>query len=260
MTSSARRALKILDCISASSEPLGVTEIAKRSDVVPGTAFRSLDALERCGFVERYCSSTQYQIGHNASRLEHSLYAQFGLREICLPFLRRLSFASGETTSLVMPVGWYAVRVAVIAGTRSVVTTVGRGKIGFLDEDYSGRAILACFDKDKIARFISETAERSPKAITLDQTLKSIQKRGCSLDLQAPGSKHSAIAFPIHYKEEAIAAITIDGPIALKDNKEHIQKLLDWPDMVAEVESHISQFSTIVFNPFAHLDPTNIVL
>ena len=59
MSSSAKRALRILEFVSDGVHPLGVTEIARSLSLAPATVFRSLDALARADLVSRYQSSSR---------------------------------------------------------------------------------------------------------------------------------------------------------------------------------------------------------
>ena len=69
MSSSAKRALKIVEVLSGADRPLGVTEIARALALPPGTVFRGLDALLRAGLVARYQASSRYVPGPLAERL-----------------------------------------------------------------------------------------------------------------------------------------------------------------------------------------------
>ena len=66
MSSSAKRALRILEFVSDSDHPLGVTEIARVLSLAPATVFRSLDALSRADLVSRYQASSRYVLGAGA--------------------------------------------------------------------------------------------------------------------------------------------------------------------------------------------------
>src|SRR4029077_2143666 len=100
MSSSAKRSLRILETIGRSARPLGVTEIARAMQLPPGTVFRSLDALVKCGLAARYQESSRYIVGATVERLQRSLLARFRMRDACLPYLHQLASASGETASL----------------------------------------------------------------------------------------------------------------------------------------------------------------
>ena len=120
MSSSAKRALRILEFFGHADHPLGVTEIARALSLSPGTVFRGIDALHRADLVSRYQSSSRYVLGHNAERLRQSVFARFRIRELALPYLHQLASVSGDTASLHVRLGWYSVRIASAPGTAEV--------------------------------------------------------------------------------------------------------------------------------------------
>jgi DNA-binding IclR family transcriptional regulator len=259
MTSSARRALAILEVVNSSSEPQGVTAIAEAVGTLPGTAFRSLDALERSEFVSRYRASTQYQVGPAARRLKHTGYAQFALRNIAMPFLRRLSYASGDTVSVTVPVGWYALRLATVSGNRPVRSASATGLVGTLVQDFAGLAILAGQDEATITRIFNEAVPASgsrPDPAGTRATLAEIIARGYALSSE--DAPHVSIALPIRYRGITIAAVAIEGfiPDLQKGNASPCPT--EWQVIVDDMQAYISELDPLPLNPFAHLDPAEI--
>lgn len=260
MSSSARRAITVLQALSASDVPLGVTAIAAKTGSVAGTAFRSLDALERGGFVTRYQSSSQYQLGETAARLKHALYSQFALRRLCLPFLHRLAFATSESCSLVVPVGWYAVRIAVVRGTSFVRSSVHTGIVGLVDEHPAGEALLAFApdaDLERFCAFASEERGRPASASDYLLRLGHIRRQGYATEESESGS--ALVAFPVSHGNRAAAAIVIEGAVESKVADEgtgHDGCLA----MVREMEGALAKAATTPdeLNPFHHIDPASI--
>lgn len=240
---------------------MGVTAIAEATQTPPGTAYRSLDALEQCGFISRYKASTQYQIGPAAGRLTRALYARFKLRNICLPFLRRLAYATSETTSLTAPVGCYGVRIAVVVGTRSVRSAMAIGVVGTLDEDCAGRAILASYEQSEIARCLaprtrSHSAKRRSQKI--EALLQQVRSSGYALEEPEADSDRVSLALPIRIDGRAIAAVAIDGPVVDALHGPEAKDLSSWQQIVAEIEALVLQFPPTDLNPFAALDPVDV--
>lgn len=259
MTSSARRALAILEVVNSSNEALGVTAIAEAVGTLPGTAFRSLDALERCGYVARYRASTQYQVGPAAQRLKQTSYAQFKLRGIAMPFLRRLCFASGETVSLTLPVGWHALRLASVAGARPVRSSASPGIVGTLAGDYMGRAILAGQSEGFIDRFITESphehGRRDPDSLRAE--LGAITARGFAFE--SHDDTHPApVAVPICCRGTPIASIAFDGPVFDRATGALPPDFTQWQAIIHELEAFVAALDIPPVNPFAHIDAAEI--
>jgi DNA-binding IclR family transcriptional regulator len=263
MSSSARRALRILQTLGSGDRPLGVTEIARRLGIPAGTVFRGLDALERAGYVARYQASSRYVLGGAVAQLRQHLLAHFPMRDICMPYLRQLAFASGETTSLSVPVGWYAVRIAAAPGTNEVTSSAPLGQVRTLATDAAGRAILAFLPRAKAMSFATWAARhghRSPVLSTLAAELRAIRERGFAVEETAFARGHAALAMPICDADRAIAAISVEGPVLDLGDPAYHTDLARWIDIVRPFEHLIRARPMLFANPFDHLDPDGIVL
>jgi DNA-binding IclR family transcriptional regulator len=260
MSSSAKRALRILEFVSDSDHPLGVTEIARVLNLAPATVFRSLDALSRADLVSRYQSSSRYVLGAAADRLCQSLIARFRIRELSLPYLRQLASVSGESTSLHVRLGWYSVRIASAPGTAEVTNAPAIGDTRALGDSYAGKAILACLSSAEITRYRAWAAAQDmgwPE--TQERELRSVRKSGAALE-RADGGAGMKVAFPIRVGDVAIAALTIDGPVLDGPPDPYSSPFSDWLGIVAHLESLAHAQPALFENPFAHIDPDNIVL
>jgi DNA-binding IclR family transcriptional regulator len=271
MSSSTARALTILDELAHSASPLGVTEIARALSLPPGTVFRSLDALLRAGLVARYRASARYVPGPAAERLQRSVIAGFPAREVCLPYLRQLASISGETASLHVRVGWYAVRICSVPGTGEVMTLPPPGEAQALSKSCAGQAILAFLPTSEItayrawARFHSTLPSREGrfsdgKSGRGQAAVRSRFKTRMRLNqLAARGFAvgDGAIAFAVRTNGSAVAAITIERPFA---GTESADQLSSCREVIANIEALSSALPSLFANPFAHLDPDSVTL
>jgi DNA-binding IclR family transcriptional regulator len=261
MSSSAKRALRILEFVSDTDQPIGVTEIARSLSLAPATVFRSLDALSRADLVSRYQSSSRYVLGAAADRLCQSLVARFRIRELSLPYLRQLASASGESTSLHVRLGWYSVRIASVPGMAEVTNAPPVGDTRALGDTYAGMAILAFLPNSEILRYRARAEEHdfgwSGKE---EQELRSAKKNGVALGKAEFGEAGMPAAFPIRVRKCAVAALTIDGPVldGLPDPKS--RPFSDWLQIVTHLESLAHMQPALFENPFAHIDPDTILL
>jgi DNA-binding IclR family transcriptional regulator len=236
MSSSAARALRVLDEIAASDRPLGVTEIARALSLPAGTVFRSLDALSRAGLVARYRESSRYVSGPTAEQLHRSVIARFPMREVCLPYLRQLTSISGETVSLHVPLGWYAVRICSVPGTGEVMTYGALGEAQPLHESPAGEAILAGLPKSELAAYRKQS-----------KTISGVSRR------REKGREETVL--PVHAEQRVIAAITIDAPFA-----PYGEQLSACRDVVANIEALALAQPGRFAGPFSHLSADAIVL
>lgn len=263
MIQSALRALKILEHVGRSERPLGVTEIATALNLISGTVFRGLDALERAGYIERYQSSSRYVLGPVSNQLHRRLLSRFTIRDVSLPYLDQLAFATGETVSLSVPVGWYALRVAFSLGTNDVTHSLPLGEVRELADSLSGRAILAGFAEERLAAYLAWSPALSADAAAaaaLREALGPIRERGYASQAQEFASAYAAAAFPIRRNDRPIGAVAIEGPVLHLGEQGDAPALRKWTDIIHSLEKVVADCPPTIEGPFAHLDPDDIVL
>jgi IclR family acetate operon transcriptional repressor len=257
MSSSAKRALRVLETIGAADRPLGVTEIARQLSLPPGTVFRSLDALARSGLVARYQSSSRFVVGEASERLRRTIIAQFPMREACLPYLRQLASLSAETVTLHVRIGWYAVRIASLPGAGEISNAPPVGECCPLGGNFCGRAILALLAPKDIAAYRA-WAEKNELELPSAARLKTARERGFDLGDSTPSDSRAPIAFPVRVNEAAIAAVAIEGPVVARDQRASHESR--WRAIIAEIENVARKNPALFVSPFAHLDPNLIAL
>jgi DNA-binding IclR family transcriptional regulator len=248
MSSSASRALRILETVGAAERPLGPTEIGQKLGIAAGTAFRGLDALERAGFLARFQASPKFVLGKSVAALRQNLLARFPIRDVTAPYLRQVAFASGETVSLTVRLGWYGLRIATASGTNEVTSAPPLGAVRPLAEGFAGRTILAWLPA------------AAPDAKRLARALAEIRARGFATEETAFARGRAALAFPLRRDGEAIAAIAIEGPVVDLAHPDDHDDLPRWREIVHAVERLAQARPTLFAGPFDHLDADDIVL
>jgi DNA-binding IclR family transcriptional regulator len=253
MSSSARRALKVLEQIGAADRPLGVTDLARRLSLAPGTVFRSLDALVRSSYAERYQASARYVLGPAAKGLRQTVFMQFALRDVALPYLRQLASATGESASLIVPLGWYGLRIATARGTNEITNIPALGPIGPLARSYAARPLLAFAPESELVRY--RTWEKRVLQLSpvpqLARALQQIRESGFARE---DASARTALALPLLHDGVALATLALEGPVS--DDGE----LAALRDAVAAIARIVASRPSAFAHPFAHLDPDGIVL
>ncbi|MGY6126751.1 IclR family transcriptional regulator (plasmid) [Paraburkholderia strydomiana] len=261
MSSSALRALQILEIISTAPAPIGVTAIAHELRLSAATVFRSLDALERLGYIARYQSSTDFVAGDMARQLRQSAFARFHLRDALLPYMRQMSFATGESVSLTVPVGWYGVTIGAVTGANPVRHSATVGSIGHLASDLPSRVILASLTDDSFSRFLA-WARRTGVKVGKDLTaeLHSIKSLGYGTQAVPLAEGRASVALPIRCSDRTLASISIEGPVLGQGSRTDKAKLDDWMNTIRSIESRIEVQRELFSNPYAHVDPDTIEL
>jgi len=260
MSSSTRRALRILEEVGGAERPLGATEVARALGISAGTAFRGLDALERAGYVGRFQSSAKFVLGKTVGTLRQNLFARFAIRDICMPYLRQLAFASGETASLTVRLGWYGVRIAAAPGTNEVTSSPPLGAVRLLGEGCASHAILAALAPGAAADYAAwgrRHRKPMPDPKALARSLAEIRRRGFATEETAFARGRAALAFGL---KGGGAAIAIEGPVLDLARPDTHDDLPHWREIVQSVERLAQARPALFAGPFDHLDPDDIVL
>ncbi|WP_250520405.1 MULTISPECIES: helix-turn-helix domain-containing protein [unclassified Caballeronia] len=262
MSSSALRALTLLEIICTAEAPIGVTALANQLGLSVATVFRSLDALERLGYVARFQASTDFVAGDTTKRLRQTGFARFFLRDVALPYMRQIAFATGESVTLTMPVGWYGVTVATVAGTNPIRTAPAVGSIGELSRDLPSKVLLASLDGQDYQRFVAWARKEGVTLKNdLPRELDAIRSNGYGCEAFNFAEGRASIALPIRLSSRALGVLAIEGPVLDSQNQRaDDKKIRDWRQIVTSIETRIADQPALFENPYAHIDPDTISL
>src|SRR6201992_779072 len=115
---SLERALDLLEALATTDE-LGVSDIAARTGLVPSTAHRLLGTLVARGDAAQNPASGRYLIGYKLLELTNGLHDRIGrLRTAARPHLEAIQQETGETTNLVVLERRNVVYVDSVSGSR----------------------------------------------------------------------------------------------------------------------------------------------
>ncbi|MFO7780790.1 MAG: helix-turn-helix domain-containing protein, partial [Spirochaetia bacterium] len=132
VSSTAVRALRVLEILAASGDPVSITEVAAELKMEKVTAYRMLITLEHAGYVVREDASRRFRLSYKVVSLSRNLLAENEVSRLVQQKLREISNETKETLHYSVLDGHEAVLVhADIRRTGSsfrwaVFTTVGR--------------------------------------------------------------------------------------------------------------------------------------
>jgi len=253
---------RVLSFVAGLRRPVGVSEVTRALELPLSTTHRLLSTLEKAGYVERYQASTSFVTGPQARQLAHSFFSRFGLREACLPYLRQIAFACGETTSLVVPVGWHCIRIATVTGTKDVVSSHALGDPRLLDQTPGGRSILANLPPERLEAFIAwRSTHASPGAPPpgfreLRSNLRLIRAAGYATGETPFSPGRAEIAMAVCRANQPIAAICIEGPVIYASPRAHdLASIARWQDITSSLSQLANEQSEQLADHYAHLGP-----
>ena len=142
------RAVAILKCFGQ-GDRLGITDISKRLGLHKSTVFGLVNTMASHRLLEKETDNDKYQLGIELFRLGANV--QSGLRDVCLPRVRQLVEATGETVNLVVPDGTdvvyiekrespHSMRICTSIGQRMPMycTAVGKVILAFMETNAGG--------------------------------------------------------------------------------------------------------------------------
>lgn len=93
------KALRILEILSNSSKPMGVTELAQAADLGKSNVHRLLQTLSELSYVQT-AGNGSYRASLKMWELGSHVFSRLGVRDIARPFMQALSEVTKETVHL----------------------------------------------------------------------------------------------------------------------------------------------------------------
>jgi DNA-binding IclR family transcriptional regulator len=200
------------------SAGLGVSELARRSELSKSTAFRVLRMLERNGVVERVGSN--YRLGSRLHELGTRVYsAQHDqIRDVLTPFGADLYELTHQTVHLAALHGSDVVYIGKLYGHRRIPAPSAVGTRVPAHCTALGKVLLA-FDPDAFeAAMSSELPALTERSITdssaLAAQLVRVRQEGVAYDDQEAALGLTSVAAPLFgVGDRAVAALSVSGPV-----------------------------------------------
>jgi IclR family transcriptional regulator, acetate operon repressor len=179
-----RRVTAVLDAFLSSEGDLGISELAARLGLAKSVVHRLVTALAEAEYLFHDRTSRRYSLGRRAVRLGLVAVGQLNLRERALPYMRAMSEATGETTTLSVLVGDARVYAEQVESTKQVRQAIQIGASAPLYVGASGKAILAFLPSAQRASLVHQASGlrhadgSSIDAAELQRELDEVRSRG----------------------------------------------------------------------------------
>ncbi len=210
------RAIMVLRCFDR-GEKLGITEISRRLGLHKSTTFGLVNTLAENKFLEQDPETGRYYLGIGLFRI--SANVQISIREIGIPYVKRLVESTGETINLVVRDDIYVVYIEKIESSHSmrICTRIGQQLPMYCTA--VGKAMLAYLSPDEVASILERTkmTAYTNRTITtraaLKATLDQVRAQGFAIDDEELEEGLVCVAVPIlNSAGYPIAAISVSGP------------------------------------------------
>lgn len=211
---------------------MGLLDISKSLELNKSTAHRVLNSLIYMGYVKQNQENLKYSLTYKICRLSNQVIQQTDLVEMARPYLRELSFKTGETVHLVVRDGTNAVYIDKVendANTVRLISTIGKSIPLYCSG--VGKAMMAAMEEKSVQKIwkFSEVEKLTEKTITdydsMRIELENIRNRGYSIDDEENEIGVKCVAVSLEdYMGKPRYAISISAP-EIRMKEERIKEL-----------------------------------
>jgi DNA-binding IclR family transcriptional regulator len=210
------RALAVLGVLADSSQPMGVTEIARRVGLPKSVVHYHVSALVRNRYVEAR-PDRRYGLGHAALRLGRGNYSNIELRSRALPHMRALHHETWETVALSVLVGREGVYVDQLVSPHDIKLAVDLGRPYPLHTGASGRVMLAFLPEEVKETVLSQRLEGLTAGTVTDPAalrglLAESRESGVAVSRSERQEGAGSVAAPVFDSLGVAGAICVCGP------------------------------------------------
>ncbi len=246
-----------LRVLAQANAPMSAAELASIVGLPVTSAIRALATLEAGNYAKRDNGSSKFVMGGAGRMLAHAFMAQFPIRDFALPYLQQLASVSGVSCSLFQRLGWSTVRIAFVAGTKSIINVAVVGESRPLTTGAAGLAILAHSEEE-----FSEPIRKAAQEGTWDalsSRFEAVKELGYALEQSVfdQGGYDLAIGL-LDPNGVAFSAIALEG-LALTDHylSEQIPAV---KEIVADLQRIINSDPSMIHDHYDHVSPESINL
>jgi IclR family acetate operon transcriptional repressor len=222
-----QRAIDILELVEASERPLALGEIAERVGMAKPAAHRLLQVFVERGYMEQEPVGQRYVATLKLALIGFRHLAATGLRDVCVPELRKLANETGELARLAVVEHGALTWVAEAQGARDGLRYDGNlGRQAILHATAAGKAWLATLSDEEAVRLVLAQGfrappETGPNAVrTVEGLLRALadtRARGYATAFEEAALGVNAVAVAVVDAAAgggAVASIIVVGPAA----------------------------------------------
>lgn len=200
---------------------LGVTEMARRTGLLPSDVHRILSSLKFCGFVEQNLQTKTYRLGVGLMKLGLAAFQRNELREAARPLLLHLSEELQATAHLAIfdPQEFDIFLADQVDTSAETALKANFGASPAAHCTALGKAIMANIDHGVALRYLETTGtpRSAPNTIThlgsLETELKKTASQGYSLDLEESATGACCVGAALRdWTGATVGAISISMP------------------------------------------------
>jgi DNA-binding IclR family transcriptional regulator len=219
---SVEKALALIESLAGQPEPVRLLDCAASVGLSQSTVLRLLATLQRQKYVIQDPSTKRYYLSMKICALAGQINLHFELKNVCAPFLSKLSKIFKESVNLSVEHDMYVLYIDIANTSHHTLMTMQ--KVGFTAPMHctgSGKLMLLNYDEEQLETFlrVRKLPQFTPYTLCTREAffaeLDSVRKNGYSFDNQEGTLGMRCIAVPIYdHTGHIVAGISVSGPIA----------------------------------------------
>ena len=227
ISSTAFKALRVLEAVAASAQPVSLSKVAESVSIDKSTAYRMLNTLVEAGYVVRDDVSKRYSLSFKVVFLSRNLLAENEVSRLSRQVLEQLTAATHETVHLNILDGDQTIVIQKVKGTQLIGVDFQIGDRSPLHCTSIGKALLAFQDVRFIEGVIAAGLPKMARntitdPVALRNELHRIRSQGYALDDHEFSDNMRCIAAPIFESDGRVRmGISLSGP----DSRFTLEKL-----------------------------------
>jgi DNA-binding IclR family transcriptional regulator len=239
------KAIKLLDCFTYENPEWGISELAKKTELLKSTVHNIISTYELCGIVEKNPKNGKYRLGYRCMQFGNIYRNTNGVIMSIHPVLEELSAQTEETVYLAFIRDNSVTYLDSVSFKKTHILPAAIGETAPVHCTGIGKAILAYMPADKFEAIISKKLEAyTPNTITdpaaLSEEFLKIRTRGYAVDNMEHEYGITCVAAPVLSKNgEPLMGISISGP-SLRFSEEKILRYSEILKNYAEKIRHIA--------------------
>lgn len=243
LVKSVDRSLQILEIITKSGKPLGVTEISRKTGIHKSTVYRLLSTLGYRGYISQADQDDKYTVGLKLFEIGSIAINDLDLRQSVAPYLEKLMELTGETIHLGVLDNGEVVYIDKFESQKTIRMYSKIGKRVYAHSTSLGKVLLAFSPEEILERIIQNQGlpQKTKNTITDPDKLKNhltrISQQGYAVDDEENEIGIRCIAGPVFdFQGKILAAFSISGP-AIRITQEKIE---EFKELVCSYSQKIS--------------------
>ena len=212
------RGLQLLETLSE-AETLSLSELARRTELSPSTAYRLLETLRRRGFADWDEARGLWKVGLRAYQVGSAFLTRGGLVDAAMPEMERLVDELNETVNLAVLDGNEAVYIAQVEGRQLIRMFTRIGARAPLYCTGVGKALLMGHQDAEVRRILGPGLFKpfTAKTITTPElfikTLSEAKALGYAMDNEEREDGVRCIATAVRdNRGKVVAAMSLSAP------------------------------------------------